>query len=149
MKYVVLILLAALAVLWAEPVFCKYLCPPGLLEAGLPLTSLNPQLAGMRGTLFYGKLAIAAAIVLLALLVYRPFCKYLCPLGAFYGLFNGVGFYRMEVQETQCVRCGRCAAACPMAVDVVKTPNSPECIRCGKCVDACPTNAISCGFRLK
>ena len=148
-KYVVLILLAALAVLWAEPVFCKYLCPPGLLEAGLPLTSLNPQLAGMRGTLFYGKLAIAAAIVLLALLVYRPFCKYLCPLGAFYGLFNGVGFYRMEVQETQCVRCGRCAAACPMAVDVVKTPNSPECIRCGKCVDACPTNAISCGFRLK
>ena len=148
-KYVILVLLVVLALLWAEPVFCKFFCPAGLLEAGLPLTSLNPQYAELRGTLFYVKLAVAAAILLLALFVYRPFCKYLCPLGAFYGLFNGVGFYRMEVRETQCVRCGRCAAACPMDVDPVKTPNSPECIRCGRCRDACPHDAISGGFRLK
>ena len=95
------------------------------------------------------KLAIAVAIVLLSLLVYRPFCKYLCPLGAFYGLFNGVGFYRLRIEETKCVRCGKCQKACPMDVDIVKTPNSPECIRCGKCVDTCPTKAISCGFRCK
>ena len=149
LKYVILILMVALAVAWAEPVFCKYLCPAGLLEAGLPLTGLNPQLSGMRGPLFYVKLGILLVIVLTALFVERPFCKYLCPLGAFYGLFNGVGFYRMRVEETKCVRCGKCAAACPMDVDVVKHPNSPECIRCGKCVDTCPTKAISCGFRCK
>ena len=148
-KYVVLILLVIGAVALAEPVFCKYLCPAGLLEAGLPLTGLNPRLAGMRGTLFYVKLAILLFLVLLSLFVYRPFCKYLCPLGAFYGLFNGVGFYRMEVSEEKCVRCGKCAAACPMDVDVVKHPNSPECIRCGKCRDACPTGAVSGGFRCK
>ena len=149
LKYVILILLVALAVLLREPTFCKYLCPAGLLEAGLPLTSLNPQLAGMRGPLFYVKLAIAVAIVLLSLLIFRPFCKYLCPLGAFYGLFNGAGLYRMDVSEDKCVRCGKCLNACPMAVDVVKSPNSPECIRCGKCIDSCPTKAISGGFRLK
>ena len=149
LKYVILILLVVLAVLWAEPTFCKYLCPAGLLEAGLPLTSLNPQYAALRGPLFYVKLAIAVAIVLLSLLVYRPFCKYLCPLGAFYGLFNGVGFYRLRIEEAKCVRCGKCQKACPMDVDIVKTPNSPECIRCGKCVDTCPTKAISCGFRCK
>ena len=149
LKYVVLILLAVLAVLWAEPVFCKYLCPAGLLEAGLPLTGLNPQLSGMRGPLFYIKLAVAGAVVLTALFVERPFCKYLCPLGAFYGLFNGVGFYRLRVAEDKCVRCGKCAAVCPMDVDVVKTPNSPECIRCGKCVDTCPTKAISVCRSLK
>ena len=148
-KYVVLILLVIGAVALAEPVFCKYLCPAGLLEAGLPLTGLNPRLAGMRGTLFYVKLAILLFLVLLSLFVYRPFCKYLCPLGAFYGLFNGVGFYRMEVSEEKCVRCGKCAAACPMDVDVVKHPNSPECIRCGKCRDACPTKAISVCRSLK
>ena len=142
-------MLVVLALLLEEPAFCTCLCPAGLLEAGLPLTSLNPQLAGMRGTLFYVKLGVLVAIVLLSLTVFRPFCKYLCPLGAFYGLFNGAGLYRMAVAETKCVRCGRCAAACPMAVDVVKSPNSPECIRCGKCLDACPHDAISGGFRLK
>ena len=149
LKYVVLILLVVLAVLLREPAFCKYLCPAGLLEAGLPLTSLNQQLSGMRGTLFYVKLGVLILIVLLSLIIFRPFCKYLCPLGAFYGLFNGAGFYRMRVEETKCVRCGKCQKACPMDVDVVKHPNSPECIRCGKCRDACPTKAISSGFRLK
>ena len=149
LKYLILVLLAALSLLLAEPAFCKYLCPAGLLEAGLPLTALNPQFAGLRGTLFYVKLAILGLIVLLSLLMFRPFCKYLCPLGAFYGLFNGVGFCRMKVEESRCVRCGKCSAACPMGVDVVEAPNSPECIRCGKCVDACPHQAICCGFRRK
>lgn len=149
LKYVILILLVVLALLLKEPAFCKYLCPAGLLEAGLPLTSLNPQYAELRGTLFYVKLAVLALIVLLALFVYRPFCKYLCPLGAFYGLFNGVGFYRMEVAESKCVRCGKCKAACPMDVDVVHQPNSPECIRCGRCRDACPHQAISVCRTLK
>ena len=149
LKYVVLILLVVLAVLLSEPTFCKYLCPAGLLEAGLPLTSLNPQLAGMRGSLFYVKLGVLVTIVLLSLPIFRPFCKYLCPLGAFYGLFNGVGFYRLRVAEKKCVRCGQCLNACPMDVDVTNHPNSPECIRCGRCVDACPHDAISCGFRCK
>ncbi len=149
LKYVILILLAVLAVLWAEPVFCKYLCPAGLLEAGLPLTALDPKLAGMRGSLFYIKLGILAVIVLTALFVERPFCKYLCPLGAFYGLFNGVGFYRLRVEEAKCVRCGKCQKVCPMDVDVIHHPNSPECIRCGRCRDACPHDAISVCRRLK
>ena len=147
LKYVVLILLVALAFLLEEPAFCKYLCPAGLLEAGLPLTAMNPQFAGLRGPLFYIKLGVLLLIVLLSLMIFRPFCKYLCPLGAFYGLFNGVGFYRMRVEETKCVRCGKCLNACPMDVDVVNRPNSPECIRCGKCIDSCPHKAISSGFR--
>lgn len=149
LKYVILALTVVLAFTRAEPVFCKYLCPAGLLEAGIPLTSLNPSFAALRGTLFYVKLVILVILVLVALFVERPFCKYLCPLGAFYGLYNGVGFCRMAVAETKCVRCGKCSAACPMDVDVVKHPNSPECIRCGKCVDTCPAKAISCGFGRK
>ena len=35
LKYAVLVLLVVLAFLLEEPAFCKFLCPAGLLEAGL------------------------------------------------------------------------------------------------------------------
>ena len=143
LKYVVLILLVALAVLLREPTFCKYLCPAGLLEAGIPLTSLDPQLAGMRGTLFCVKLAVLILIVLLSLSIFRPFCKYLCPLGAFYALFQKTSLIRMRVDTAACIHCGACAKACAMQVDPSVTPNSTECIRCGECVKACPVQALS------
>ena len=81
-------------------------------------------------------------------LFYRPFCKWLCPLGAFYALFNKVSLVQMKVDKNKCVSCGKCAKACKMDVDVTKTPNHPECIRCGMCIRACPTNAVCfrCGF---
>ena len=80
--------------------------------------------------------------------IYRPFCKWLCPLGAFYALFNKVSLFQMKVDKNKCVSCGKCAKACKMDVDVTKTPNHPECIRCGMCIRACPTNAVCfrCGF---
>ena len=79
----------------------------------------------------------------MSVLFYRPFCKWLCPLGAFYALFNRVSLLQMKVDGHKCVSCGKCAKACKMDVDVTKTPNHTECIRCGMCVNACPTGAVS------
>ena len=76
------------------------------------------------------------------MLFYRPFCKWLCPLGAFYALLNRVSLFQMKVDKGKCVSCGKCAKACKMDVDVTKTPNHTECIRCGMCIRACPTNAV-------
>ena len=79
---------------------------------------------------------------MLSVVFYRPFCKWLCPLGAFYALFNRVSLFQMKVDKNKCISCGKCARACKMDVDVTKTPNHTECIRCGMCVRACPTNAV-------
>ena len=81
-------------------------------------------------------------MIVLSVLFYRPFCKWLCPLGAFYALFNRVSLFQMKVDRNKCVSCGKCAKACKMDVDVTKTPNHTECIRCGMCIRACPTNAV-------
>mgnify|MGYP000031908263 FL=1 len=91
---------------------------------------------------------VLAAVVILSVLFYRPFCKWLCPLGAFYALFNRVSLTGMQVDQHKCVHCGRCEKACKMDVDVTKAPDHPECIRCGMCVKACPTGAVSfrCGL---
>lgn len=150
LKYAVLAVLVIglpLVLDWT-PAFCKYLCPAGTLEGGIPLVLLN--LGGVRfeiGTLFLWKLAVLLLILAACLFIYRPFCKYLCPLGAIYGLMNRASLYRMRPQPEKCTACGACARLCPMQVDPAKSPNSTECIRCGRCVSACPTGALHLGFR--
>ena len=152
-KYVVLallvILLPALVAVQkgvAPPFFCEYLCPAGTLGGALPLMATNPSLSALAGALFGWKFAVLVLIVFAAILIPRPFCRYLCPLGAFYSFFNRVSFYGITLEESRCTSCGRCAQVCPMGVNVHESPNSTECIRCGHCSAACPTGAICQGF---
>ncbi|WP_283683607.1 4Fe-4S binding protein [Parablautia sp. Marseille-Q6255] len=149
LKYVVLVVMVILLPLVAtdflgqgRPWFCQYLCPSGTLLAGIPLTLTNEPLRAAAGFLFQWKLLILIVCVVGAIAYYRPFCKYLCPLGAVYGLFHPIAFYRYEVDEEKCTRCGKCQRVCKMDIPVWKEPNSRECIRCGACVRACPTCAV-------
>ena len=150
LKYAVLlvmvVLLPALAVNevgMGDPFFCKYLCPQGVLEGAIPLSLTNAGIRAALGTLFTRKLSILLAVAVLSVVFYRPFCKWLCPLGAFYALLNKVSLFQMQVDPNKCISCGKCAKACQMDVDITKTPNHTECIRCGMCVRACPTHAVA------
>lgn len=125
-----------------DPFFCKYVCPVGTLEGGIPLVLLNSGMRDAIGWLFQWKFAILIVCVLSSIFIYRPFCKYVCPLGAFYALFQKVSLLKMKYDESACVNCGLCARTCKMNVNPVATPNSPECIRCGECVKACPVKAL-------
>ena len=148
-KYAVLLVMVFLLpaflvndVAMGDPFFCKYLCPQGVLEGAIPLSLANSGIRAALGKLFTWKFSILLSVIVLSVLFYRPFCKWLCPLGAFYALFNRVSLFQMKVDKSKCVSCGKCARACKMDVDVTKTPNHTECIRCGMCVRACPTNAV-------
>ena len=125
-----------------DPFFCKYLCPQGVLEGAIPLSLVNPSIRAALGKLFSWKLSILLTIIVLSVLFFRPFCKWLCPLGAFYALLNRMSLFRMQVDRDKCVSCGKCAKACKMDVDVTKAPNHTECIRCGMCIRTCPTGAV-------
>ena len=129
-----------------EPFFCKYLCPQGVLEGAIPLAAVNSGIRAALGALFSWKLCILITVVVLSVLFYRPFCKWLCPLGAFYALLNKVSLFGMKVDRHKCISCGKCAKACKMDVDVTKEPDHTECIRCGMCIRACPTKAVSFRF---
>ena len=149
LKYVILagfVIILPLTVLdivgQGPPWFCKYICPSGTLFAGIPLVASSPPLQQALGWLFTWKVGILAVLLLLSVAVYRPFCRYLCPLGAVYGLFNPIAFYRFRVDGQKCTGCAVCQKACPMDIPVYKTPNSPECIRCGVCKKSCPHGAI-------
>ena len=125
-----------------SPWFCKWICPAGTLEGGIPLALGNEGIRNMLGSLFSWKLFLLIATIFVSVLVYRPFCKYVCPLGAFYALLNRIALLRMRLDRESCISCGKCEKICPMQVEVLKNINSAECIRCGRCVKTCPTGAI-------
>ncbi len=129
-----------------SPWFCEYLCPSGTLLGGIPLAIANESVRSEIRWRFFLKLGILLFVLLAAVRSYRPFCKYLCPLGALYSLANPVSLFRLTVDREKCVQCGACRKACGMDVKVWQTPNSSECIRCGKCKAVCPTGAIETTF---
>ena len=150
LKYAVLaVLVIGLPLLYrsefgaGEPFFCKYVCPVGTLEAGVPLVLLNRSLRSALGWLFRWKTMLLILCILACMFIYRPFCKYVCPLGAFYALFQKISLIRIEVDAGRCTKCGACAGVCRMQVDPHVKPDSKECIRCGECVRACPAQALS------
>ena len=154
LKYVILMVFVVLLPMFVvdimgqgAPYFCKLICPAGTLEGGLPLVLLNKSMRSAIGWLFIWKNTILVVTIILSVIIYRPFCKYICPLGAFYSIFNRVSVYRYRVDVEKCVHCGKCAKACQMEVNPVDNPNSAECIRCGRCKKACPTQAIHCGIK--
>lgn len=149
LKYIVLVLFVVILPLTVvnivgigDPWFCKYICPSGMLFGGIPLTILDEGIRSAAGMLFAWKFFILAVVILLSIVVYRPFCRYLCPLGAIYGLFNPVALLRYEVDSDKCIDCGKCKKSCPMDIDLHKEPGSKLCVRCGKCKKNCPTGAI-------
>lgn len=149
LKYVILAVFVILLPLFlvdllgqGSPYFCKWICPAGTLEGGIPLVLLNASMRGALGELYAWKNGILAVTVVLSLLIYRPFCKYICPLGAVYSVFNPISVFRYRVDQEACTGCGACSRACKMQVDPVKNANHPECIRCGACKKACPVKAI-------
>ena len=131
------------------PYFCKLICPAGTLEGGIPLVLLNSAMRTAVGWLYAWKNVLLVVIVLLSVVIYRPFCKYICPLGAVYSVFNPIAVFRYRVDKEACTHCGACAKACKMQVDPSETPNHPECIRCGSCKKVCPTGAIYSGINCR
>lgn len=150
LKYVILVVFVILLPLYlvdiigqGSPYFCKLICPAGTLEGGIPLVLLNKSMRGAVGWLYAWKNILLAATVFLSILIYRPFCKYICPLGAVYSVFNPISVLKYRVDDGKCTHCGACANICKMQIDPSKTPNHLECIRCGQCKKICPTGAIS------
>lgn len=145
LKYVILAVFAVIIPLTlAMPGFCKFICPAGTLEGGIPLVIMNESLRKMVGWLFTWKTIVLAAVIVGVIFVYRGFCRFICPLGAIYGFFNKVSLFGIKLDEHKCIGCGKCVRECKMDV---KQVGDHECINCGDCMEKCPAKAI--GFGLK
>lgn len=140
LKYAVLaVFVVIVPVCLHVPAFCKYICPAGTLEGGVFLSITNPTVRSMLGTLFSWKAAVLVLILTAAVFCFRCFCRFLCPLGAFYSLFNRFSVVKMVVDEQKCTNCGACEKFCK--TDIRKVGDR-ECIQCGECEHICSACAI-------
>ena len=119
LKYIILAVFVILLPMFAtnsigmgDPFFCKYICPQGVLEGAIPLSIGNAAIRSALGKLFSFKFGILITVVVLSILFYRPFCKWICPLGAIYSLFNKVSFLHITIENSKCVGCNQCSRAC-------------------------------------
>lgn len=148
LKYMLLAVFVVILPLWHGvkglplPAFCKYICPAGTLEGAVALLAHpdNTGMFSMLGGLFTSKFVIMIVILAACVFAYRAFCRFLCPLGAIYGLFARIAVIGVKVEQPKCVDCGACMAACPMDIRHV---GDHECIHCTACIGVCPTNAIT------
>lgn len=123
------------------PGFCKFICPAGTLEGAIALL-LHPEnqgKLGLLGILFTRKFLILVLIALACIFLYRAFCRFICPLGALYGLMNRLALVGVKLNRDACTDCGACLRVCPMDIQRV---GDRECICCGKCVSVCPSSVI-------
>ena len=140
LRYVILVaFVGVLPVLMASPAFCKFICPAGTLTGGLPLVAANVLLRSIIGGLFTWKVAVLAVIVILSVFLYRVFCRFLCPLGAIYGLFSKIAILGVRLNQSACVDCGECVRVCPVDIRKVGDHN---CVQCGRCIASCDYAAI-------
>jgi len=152
LKYVFLVgVVLIVAYVTMDSWFCK-LCPAGTLEGGLPWLLWKARgsdgAMGMRfaTTFFTVKVVGLGVLVLLMGMMRRPFCRFVCPLGALFGLTNKFSFLQLEVdldscaiafargsEFENCASCRYCSEHCPMDLKVPEEIGSVDCIRCMNC----------------
>lgn len=112
LKYIILIVFVILLPIaityssgYGKPWFCKLICPSGTLLGGVPLVATNPVLQNTVGLLFSWKVGLLIIILIASMAIHRPFCKYVCPLGAIYGGFNKISLLQYHVNADKCTHC--------------------------------------------
>ena len=140
--YSVVGLVVILPFLYLEPWFCK-LCPAGMLEGGIPQVLLDTSLRELVGSFFWLKLGLLLLFLAWMVVTRRPFCRWICPLGALWSPLNRWSTLQMAVDQEACQHCGRCREVCPVDICIYEDPNAGACVRCMRCVSECPNSCVT------
>jgi NAD-dependent dihydropyrimidine dehydrogenase PreA subunit len=98
--------------------------------------------------IFTDWLSVALLILLLvsSVLIYRPFCRAICPVGVILGWISLLPGARRMRMKKECVNCGLCSKDCAMhalskTADATKV-DTENCIACGECITICRKGGI-------
>jgi polyferredoxin/formate hydrogenlyase subunit 6/NADH:ubiquinone oxidoreductase subunit I len=104
-----------------------------LADDPLQITSAMPRVypgAALIGLLF-------VLFIVLSLRMPRFYCRFICPLGALFGLLSRWSVWRIGRQADGCTDCRRCEKDCEGACAPTETFLTSECVLCLNCLDGC------------
>ncbi len=133
LKYLVLIIVVYFSFYLGDLIFRNYDPYSALMHLGLEFEE-----------------KIVAYLLLFIFLISALFskswwCRYLCPLGAFFAIFKKIGFLKIKREESSCISCSLCDRQCPanLQIATAKEIKDADCISCGRCISDCPKDSLS------
>jgi NAD-dependent dihydropyrimidine dehydrogenase PreA subunit len=96
---------------------------------------------------FTGPLSVVLLLILLitSVLIYRPFCRMVCPVGVLLGWVSKIPGARNITVKSDCINCKVCNKKCSMHAIVNKDKavvDTETCIYCGECKANCNKDSI-------
>ncbi|MHC5074117.1 MAG: 4Fe-4S binding protein [Planctomycetota bacterium] len=88
-------------------------------------------------------LTIFLAAVLMNMLIPRFYCRFICPLGALFGVINRFAIWRIGQNENECIQCRLCEKSCEGGCEPRGNMRISECVLCFNCLDDCNHGVIS------
>ncbi|MHC4293906.1 MAG: 4Fe-4S binding protein, partial [Planctomycetota bacterium] len=88
-------------------------------------------------------LTIFLAAVLLNILIPRFYCRFICPLGALFGVINRFAIWRIGQNQNDCIQCRMCEKSCEGGCEPRGNMRISECVLCFNCLDDCNHGVIS------
>ncbi len=141
LKYVVLVVLLLLG--WLAGTFSVSAMSPWDAFGMLFTLSPAPALGYVLQSLLPGFIIMVTALTASAF-IERFFCRYMCPMGAFFAMTTVASMVYIDKPRDNCGKCQICTRSCAMGIPLhqMDQVKSGECISCMKCVEACPRSNI-------
>ena len=100
---------------------------------------LLPNVYAAFGTFLIGSI-VFIFIIIGSFFIERFFCRYLCPLGAFFTVTSKLRILKIKKPTEKCGKCRICTNNCPMGIPLYRSEivTSGECIDCMHCLQICP-----------
>jgi len=112
----------------------------------LPLADSSAQLISVPRRFYEGSwlvFAVFLAAVLLNLAIPRFYCRFICPLGALFGVIDRFAVWRIGKKESECVNCKLCERDCEGGCEPAGNIRISECVLCFNCLDGCVHDVIA------
>jgi polyferredoxin len=74
----------------------------------------------------------------------REYCNTICPVGTLLSFMSRFSMFRVQIDESKCINCGKCGRGCKASC--IDTKNHKidysRCVDCFDCIDTCQEGAI-------